>query len=153
MMKIWYKCNTWHFSKITKFTSKFFSTWSHWKDVQIPQEKINLAFSRSGGAGGQNVNKINTKVELRFKLDEAEWLDFMTKQRLREIFPNRINSEGEFISEMIRFDDIIVHGNQILSTWFYASDPYPMYELWQLNQDGIFEMVSSEKNPPSWFKK
>lgn len=64
-----------------------------------------------------------------------------------------INTEGEFISEMIRFDDIIVHGNQILSTWFYASDPYPMYELWQLNQDGIFEMVSSEKNPPSWFKK
>ena len=70
--------------------------YNSWKDVKIPLDKIEVNFSRSGGAGGQNVNKLNTKVEFRFNLEKADWLDDYTKSRIKELFPNKINSEGDF---------------------------------------------------------
>jgi peptidyl-tRNA hydrolase ICT1 len=78
------------------YLSRKFFSWKTWKDVNIPVEKLNINFSRSSGAGGQNVNKVNTKVELRFNLSEADWLDYMTKERMKEYFSNKINSDGEF---------------------------------------------------------
>jgi len=36
------------------------------KDIHIPLDKVQFAFARSSGPGGQNVNKLNTKAELRF---------------------------------------------------------------------------------------
>ncbi len=68
-----------------------------WKNIQIPMEKIEMAFSRSSGAGGQNVNKLNTKVEIRFNLDSAQWITENVRKRIRELYPNKINNEGEFI--------------------------------------------------------
>ena len=34
--------------------------------VIIPEDELSLAFARSGGSGGQNVNKVSSKVELRW---------------------------------------------------------------------------------------
>lgn len=65
--------------------------------IFIPFDKLTYSYSRSSGPGGQNVNKVNTKVEVRIHIDSAYWLNSVIKQRLKEIHQNKINSDGELI--------------------------------------------------------
>uniref|UniRef100_A0A7S3NKE4 Prokaryotic-type class I peptide chain release factors domain-containing protein n=1 Tax=Aureoumbra lagunensis TaxID=44058 RepID=A0A7S3NKE4_9STRA len=66
---------------------------------EMPPNVAKLNYTRSSGPGGQNVNKLNTKAELRLDLHYAiqvGWLKSDVAQRLREAHSNRINSIGEF---------------------------------------------------------
>lgn len=71
-----------------------FSTWTVPKTVDIPEERLEIQFVRSSGAGGQNVNKVNTKVEMRFRVDDADWIPGEVRDRLKDQQANRINKEG-----------------------------------------------------------
>lgn len=61
------------------------------------KDKFVFKFVRSSGPGGQNVNKLNTKVELRFKIASADWLPSHVVSKLLTQAKNDINKEGELI--------------------------------------------------------
>lgn len=56
-----------------------------------------LSASRSGGAGGQNVNKVNTKVELRFNLNACTIFSDEQIALIYKKLANKINSEGQLV--------------------------------------------------------
>lgn len=59
--------------------------------------EIQISASRSGGPGGQNVNKVSTKIELRFPVKSSETFQEKEKQAILAKLKNRINLEGELI--------------------------------------------------------
>lgn len=66
------------------------------KDRNFESEFI-FSTSRSGGPGGQNVNKVNTKVELRFSLLSTSLFSETEKEIIFKKLKNKINKEGELI--------------------------------------------------------
>ena len=62
-------------------SSRALSSMKDPRDVEIPLDKIEFSYARSSGPGGQNVNKVNTKAELRFHVMSAEWLPMDVRQR------------------------------------------------------------------------
>ncbi len=64
------------------------------EDLAIPDEEVAFTTSRSGGPGGQNVNKLETRVTLRFDLAGSGVLSEEQKARLLERLATRITKEG-----------------------------------------------------------
>lgn len=64
-------------------------------DCVIPDEEIKFEFMRSSGPGGQNVNKVETAVRLRFDVKSTQALSDETKSRLYKIAGKRITKSGE----------------------------------------------------------
>lgn len=63
------------------------------RDIPFLQE-LTFKTSRSSGSGGQHVNKVESKVELNFKIADSELLEEDQKSLLLEKLSNRINKEG-----------------------------------------------------------
>jgi len=60
-------------------------------------EELSITASKSSGPGGQNVNKVNTKVEVRLNIENSNLLSDDEKILLLEKISNKINKLGELI--------------------------------------------------------
>lgn len=74
-------------------------------EIVLPPDDLRVEFSRSGGPGGQNVNKVETKAVLRFSIPRSRGLQEHHRDRLRTCLSARITMSGEIIVRADRFRD------------------------------------------------
>lgn len=65
--------------------------------ISVPDDELHESFVRSSGAGGQNVNKVSTAVELRFSIFENLTIPYDVKQRLIKLGGRRVTQDGVLV--------------------------------------------------------
>jgi len=73
--------------------------------LQIPLAEFRFTFARSSGPGGQNVNKVNSKATLRWRVGESPSLPEQIRRRLLARHRRRLSSTGELLITSQRFRD------------------------------------------------
>jgi ribosome-associated protein len=74
-------------------------------DIQILSDEYAITFARSGGPGGQNVNKVNSKAVLRWTVYGSRSLPYDVLARFIDKYRNRLTSDGELILTSQRYRD------------------------------------------------
>ncbi len=67
------------------------------QEITIGEEYLSFTFCRSSGPGGQNVNKVNSQVQLRFDLNNCPNLNQFVKNRLRNQAGNFLLADGNLL--------------------------------------------------------
>lgn len=83
--------------------------------IAIPRSEIRLSFVRSSGPGGQNVNKVNSKVELRWNVRRSDAITDDVRDRLAARCARRINQRGELVLTSQRYRDQAKNINDCLT--------------------------------------
>jgi ribosome-associated protein len=65
--------------------------------LTIPAGELEMSFARSGGPGGQNVNKVSSKVDLRWNPETSTALTLDDRSLLLERLKNRLTTDGYLI--------------------------------------------------------
>jgi len=77
-------------------------------NLSIPDNEISFVASRSGGPGGQNVNKVSSRVTLSFDVGLSTALTDAEKAQILRSLANRVNKEGilQIVSQRTRSQDM-----------------------------------------------
>ena len=90
---------------------------------EIIQHEVHFHFAKSGGHGGQNVNKRNTKAELFFNIHDSQYLTPEQKERLIDLAGHQIHHEEWMLimtcqeerSQHANKEKVIHHFKQLLT--------------------------------------
>lgn len=69
----------------------------------IPEAELEFRFFRSGGPGGQNVNKVSTAVQMRFDARNSPSLTEPVRARLMKLAGSRLTLDGVILISAVRF--------------------------------------------------
>lgn len=73
--------------------------------IPIPYHELDFSFVRSSGPGGQNVNKVNSKAVLRWRIIESPCLPVLMRERILTRLASRITGDGDLILMSDRYRD------------------------------------------------
>lgn len=97
---------------------------------KITIDHVTVSFARSGGPGGQNVNKVNTKVDMRFNVAAAHWLNPWARGRIFQTEKKRINNDGELVISSTKtrtqkgnIEDALEKLQAIIDSAYYVPPP------------------------------
>jgi ribosome-associated protein len=71
--------------------------------IALPDDDLVYRAVRSGGPGGQHVNKVATKIELRFHMGQCAALSGAVKVRFAKRFPGVLTTDGDVVVTSARF--------------------------------------------------
>ncbi len=90
-------------------------------NIVIPDEELDWQFVRASGPGGQNVNKVSTAVQLRFRLRDSRVLPPAVRRRAEHLAGQRLTTDGVLIIDARRYrsqsrnrEDAVVRLRQLL---------------------------------------
>ena len=73
--------------------------------IQIPDEELRFTYARSGGPGGQNVNKVNSKAVLHWQAMTSPALNQEVRERFLKLHASKLTTEGEVVITSTRYRD------------------------------------------------
>lgn len=73
--------------------------------VRIPADELEWSYARSGGPGGQNVNKVSSKAVLRWMMAGSAAVGPDVKARIAAAFPSRVTGEGAVVISSQEYRD------------------------------------------------
>lgn len=74
--------------------------------IRIPDEEVEWSYARSGGPGGQNVNKVSSKAVLRWRAAATEApIPLAAWARMKAAFPSRFTTDGDVILSSQEYRD------------------------------------------------
>lgn len=73
--------------------------------VNVPTEEFSIAFARSSGPGGQNVNKVNSKAVLRWNVVASASLPADVRDQFVDRYRSRLTKDGEIVIASERHRD------------------------------------------------
>lgn len=74
-------------------------------EIYIPLTEFEFSYARSGGPGGQNVNKVNTKAILHWSVTTSDSIPDDVRARFLSRYANRITQEGALVLSSQRYRD------------------------------------------------
>lgn len=75
--------------------------------LTIPDRELTVTAARSSGPGGQNVNKVNSKVTLRWSPEASSQMDAAWQRRFLARYGNRVNRDGQLVLHSDQYRDQI----------------------------------------------